>query len=242
MRRSKMNKNVVITTNAPAIGDLLKTTSLISTEQTLDSKESSYKSLQLKLSIYVICFYIVLYILLVYKYELARFQRFLHRLFMTYLINMPVYVKLRLFLAKLNVIYFNFNITNVQSVFRSFSHNISTINNFFLSTAPNANRLGRFVFNNFKTFILLFTNIRKSIETVTVTFAFSMRKLLLVPMRLRNAIRICVYEISNFWRSIEQIIQFIKLPIAVLSVMFKFIKSLSDFLHRLERPKKPRLL
>ena len=241
-----MNKNVEISTNKPVADDFLKSSALFSTEQqsVLDttSQINSYKSFQIKLGIYILLFYSGVFIILTHQYEISRIKHFIYRYFVNYILKMPIITKLKRYQTKLIDLYFNFNITNIQSIFRSFNQTISTINNFFISTAPNANYLGRFIFNNFKSFILLFTHIRRSFTAITVTFAFSLKNIMLVPLRMRNAFRLCIYEISNFWRSVEQIIQIIKLPIEILAVLFKFIKSVGDFLHRIEKPKKPRLL
>jgi hypothetical protein len=238
----KMNENVEITTNHPKSNEIFKSTSIFSTESnTASNRINTYQSLQIKLSIYVLIFYAGLFLIFTHKYELIRLKHIILEFIERNVKHVSFITKIKNIQRNLADLFYNFNITNIQSIFRSFSHTISTIHNFFITTAPNANNLGRLILNNFKTFILLFTNIRQSVSAVSRTFAFSVKKALLFPTKIRNVYRVCAREISTFWRSIEQIIQIVKLPIEILSLIFRFFKGVGDFLHRLEKPKKPKI-
>lgn len=236
-----MNKDVETTTNHPESNGFFKTSSMFSTQPNTTSNETNtYQTLQIKLSICVLIFYTSLFLIFSHKYELIRLKHFMLESFVRNTKRVSIFTKLNQIQRNLIDLYYNFNITNIQSIFRTFNHSISTISNFFITSAPNAN-LGRLIFNNFKTFILLLTNIRKSFSAITFTFAFSLKRVLLFPLRIQNAIRMCAREISKFWQSIEQIIQIVKLPIEILLLIFKFIKGIGDFLHRLEKPKRPKI-
>ena len=85
-------------------------------------------------------------------------------------------------------------------------------------------------------FIYLFRNIRRSIKLIQSTLSINILWILTLPYRITVTIRSLSYEIRNFFKTIEQIIQILRLPIEILILIGKFFSSVGNFLRRIKRP------
>lgn len=226
----------------PSINEVLKTTSILSTHLNQIEPKNSYFYIQIRFIIYITLFYGGLYIIYANKYELTRVKYFLIEVIFDYVLNSPNVLRLRQYQRRFFAVYSSFNIRNIQHQIRTFNQTISTIYNFLISSTPNANKLGSLIFNNIKSFIILINNVSKSISTIATTFSHCLKQVMLFPVKIGHGYRMLANEIKNFWRSIEQIIQIVRLPIEILSLIGRLLKGIFDFLNSIEKPKKPRIM
>lgn len=206
------------------------------------SSKMSYSDIQFRFALYNFLFWSGVFVIITNKYELSRLKHTLIQITFEYISNTSKLKKLLKIKDKIFDAYFRNNIlTDLNATIRTINQLITTVSNFFLTNSANAPNLGKFIFIKLKRFVTLFMDIKRSFQTIIDTFSFNFRRVLLMPVRFRNTLLGCANELKSFWLQIEQIIQIVRLPIEFLSLIGRFVKSVANFLHRLEKPKIDRM-
>jgi hypothetical protein len=197
----------------------------------------SYAALQARYTLIVLSFWSLVFLCLIFKSELNKLKRAIFEYVFYFFIYTPTLARLNGYRLRFLNFFQNFNVTQVQATFRSFSQTLSSIYRFLSSNQANANTLAQYMFNSIKSFLILIGSIRASISAISSTFTFNIRRILYLPIRIKNVLSMCTHEIRMFWRQIEQIIQIIRLPIEFLALIGRVIKKIASFLSRIEKPK-----
>lgn len=227
---------------------------------------SSYAFFQLRIFCYLIIFLFGSFFILTHKYELNRVKHSIVDKFIIYIFNRSQIKRTVDYLKRFfNYVNRNFSYRSIQLKVRSISYALSTIFNYFFhrnstntnladsSYSPSSSLssgslnkktyyLGHFIYEKFKSFFLLFYYIRQSVSAIYSAAPLGlMRSILLWPVRLRDGYRLLASNIGSFRRQMEQMIQIIRLPIAILTLIFRFLANLTLFLKGLQKPKVPKL-
>ena len=198
----------------------------------------SYLRLQARLLVYTILFWLSVNIIYRQRYQLTRVKTLGFDIIQvvitrTGLIRSVRYAKEQL---KLELLRFSF-ITNAQQFLRGFNYTLFKISEFFsLKNVPNAS-LATLIFVKIGEFIQLVKNVNRSLSSIASTFSINVKQILKWPRLIRNALSACSQQIRQFWQQIEQIIQIVKLPLEILSLIFGFIKGVGTFMRRIEAPR-----
>ena len=223
----------------------------------------SYALVQLRLAAYLFLFWTGVFLIVAHKYELARLKHTVADRIFLYIINRSVLRRLFEYLRTLYLSMRSLNFGSARMTMRSFWHAISTILKFFFvrtsshATVNNSNNnsssqgqshlsqhksLGAFLYQNLKTIFILFRKTSQSISSIcSATLPFSLWGLLMLPVTLRdNYVRIRV-GLGRFRIQMEQLVQIIRLPIEILSLIFRLLGSIVNFLQGLQKPKIPKL-
>lgn len=229
------NLNRIIETTGSAINFMSKSTS--NTQQasiTLSSNainNKNYSLLQIKLFIFVIFYWLSLFIVLNHISKISKVKHFLYESIINQLTRLKTSRLVIGILLKIQNRIQVFDIWKISNFIHRFKHTINRINNF----------KGEFI-KSIKSALYILPKILQSISAITSTFSFNIKRVILMPSRIKKAYLAVANEIAKFWRTIEQIIQIIRLPIEILSLIGRFLSSVVTFLKRLEKPRKPKLI
>lgn len=214
---------------------------LVSTKSNSGSIEQqiaqlSYFSLQLRLALFVYLFWSVCVFTTVYWYELKRMRPIFFETVTERVLAMPKIKIIFEYLDQLREMIYHLDIRKLQSVIRTVSRSTSTIKHTILSNRPNAFNL-RQIFYSIKTTLINFNQISKSFSEIGSQVLHGVKRILLIPVRLKTGVQNAKRELANFWKFIEQIIQIVRLPIEILKFISNFVIYIAAFLNRLQRPK-----
>jgi hypothetical protein len=90
--------------------------------------------------------------------------------------------------------------------------------------------------NFIRDLIYLLSNLKRSISLIHSTLSFNILWILTLPYRITVTIRSLSREMKKFFKTIEQIIQILRLPLEILILIGKFLTSVTNFLRRIKRP------
>ena len=233
----KKNLNAFIEHTKPIVNFMIKTTnpsSISSTSSTISSTNiiQNYSYLQAQLFLFVIVFWVILFSFYRNKNKFFNLFKCLHY---ETIVNYALQLKTsRLLLGLLSKLVYKiqvFQIWKINSFIQRVKATILSITNF----------KGEF-FQNITSSIYVVPKFLRSISSIAAAFSFNLKRVLLLPVRIKQAFQIVSYNISQFWRTLEQIIQIVRLPIEVLKLIGKFLSNCVSFLQRLETPRRPKLI
>ena len=203
----------------------------------LVNDQISYGTLQLHLSMYVFSFWTTFVFAAVNRYEI---RKQLQPKFLDSIINkVMTWSKVRQLLNlkdQLKELIYQFDVRKIQAVIRRATRTLSTIKNATLSNRPSPFNL-RQMFTFLKQSLITFNNLSQSFSRLGKSFLYGMKRLLLVPGRIKLGLQTVKKEVANFWKFIEQIIQIVRLPIEVLRTISRLAVNMAAFLNRLQKPK-----
>jgi hypothetical protein len=90
--------------------------------------------------------------------------------------------------------------------------------------------------NFIRDFIYILSNLKRSIALIHSTLSVNILWILTLPYRITVTIRSLSREMKKFFKTIEQIIQILRLPLEILILIGKFFTSVTNFLRRIKRP------
>ena len=211
--------------------------SLSSHDNLVVNDNYEYFRLQMKLACCVHMCWTLIILIRVYNFRLSHVRSGLSKLFVNYLTPGDMFSG-RVSALKDTIMQclFYFNIRHVQYVIQSIKQTLSTITNIILSNRPSTLNLGR-LFTQIKNIFILIQTISKSVSGFAAAVLLSIKQILNMPRKIIGAIRRVKQEIAKFWQTIEQIIQIVYFPIALLSAFGSTFLSITKLLNRLERPR-----
>lgn len=214
------------------------------TENILHSNPNKdwYFLMQLKFAVYALSFWIGIFLILTHKHELTELKINTKKFLINKFILTNKILRLIDYAQRVVKFCFGFNIQEIQNVFKTFTNYIKSISNFFVTRQNVSNNFAVLLFNNIKSSLVLLRTIKNSITSIIAALSFNIKRIVLMPIRIRDSFKKCTNEIKKFWHQMEQIIQIAKLPIEILSLISRFIRSIVYFLQRLEKPKMPRMI
>ena len=212
----------------------------------VSNKQINYLSIQLHFLFYTFTFWIGLFVILSHKYELIRIEKILLEIAYTYIINTKHVqqlnrIKEKLFFTRFNIKRLNDSVKSHLRVMHAIYSYMNKVNTSIKKSnkaedSPRSINLGLFLYHNFKQFIYLAFQLKQSLGSIIRIFSFDIKAILLYPLQLKSAIGSVICQFKSFWRQIEQIIQIIRLPIELLSMIGRFFKGIRDFSKKIERP------
>ena len=233
LRYDKLIKLVEELENMTSVGN----SSLPLHDNPVVSDNYEYLRFQMKLACCVYMCWTLIILTRVYNFQLSHVRWRLSKLFVNYMTPLDI-VNTKVSAIKDTITHclFYFNIRHVQYVIRSIKQTLSTITNNILSNRPSTFNLGR-LFTQIKNIFILIQTISKSVSGLITAFLLCMKQILNLPRKIIAAISHVKKKIAKFWQTIEQIIQIVHMPIALLSAIGGTILSITRFLNRLERPR-----
>ena len=136
-------------------------------------------------------------------------------------------------------------LNRVQDCLQVFDIWPNQMSQFFRTVNTNLLRVNKFkgeFFANIKSVLRLLPKTVQSFKAIAATFSFNLKRVVSLPTRIKRTYLVCACEIAKFWRTIENIIQIIRLPIEILGVIGRFLSSVIDILKRIEKPRRPRII
>jgi hypothetical protein len=213
------------------------------TSTTQSNEYYKYFKFQMKLAFYTMTFWSVVLTLIIHKNELKRLKSTINALiYKAIQIRIDNITNLNYYKERFKNYVSSFEITTLQGPLRKFRQTISRLYEFLINNPNNPNSLAKFLLMNLKSILNLIRNISCSLSSLTNAFSFNIKRVLLVPSKVGKAYRSFSLEVRRFWIQIEQIIQIVRLPIEILSLIGRFIKSVGNFLQRLEKPRMPKVI
>jgi len=217
----------------PMLNAIIKTTS--STHSTLTNSKTTeaYYFFQMKMFALVLFFWIWMFFLSSYFNFLIQLKYYIYKITISQLLNLKTS---RLLISVLNRLQISIQVFDIwpnqmSKFFRTVNTNLLRVNKF----------KGEF-FANIKTVLCLLPKILQSFKAIAATFSFSLKRVVSLPSRIKRTYMLCACKITEFWRTIEKIIQIIRLPIEILGAIGRFLSSVVDVLRRLEKPRRPRII
>ena len=209
---------------------------------TIESTEAQTNSIyfytQMRLFLYVTVFWFTIIILSSNKRTISKLQNQLIDLLIKTIQSTHQIKKLFILKQKLLNILSLLDIRYLRKLFHDLNRLISTIYSFI--GRPNSYKLAQ-MFQQIKHIFILFYNISQSISTYARQISLSMKRILILPITIKNTIIRCRAQIWQFWRVVEQMFQIIRFPIEILSLIGRFFKNVITFLHYLQRPRMPKI-
>lgn len=184
----------------------------------------------------MLLFYMSVYLFKTNQFELIEIKTKITDL-IKYLI-LDSFIKNRINSIKHFIVFKTINqngLIRTRTLFLLFNKSIYNVSNSLYLNIPNLNLL-LFIKINIKSILMTIKIIIKSILNIWNIFSFNIRKILLYPMKIRTTLWKWSEQIKNFRSQIEQIIQIIRLPIELLSLIFVFLRTIGNFLRGIERP------
>jgi hypothetical protein len=129
----------------------------------------------------------------------------------------------------------------VKAFQRRFHFVLSIVDNFKRKTQSSSNLSQLFV-SYFHGFLNLFETTNRLFRSVGYLFSTGVKQATILPKRIKTTYHICVKEIRSFRQTIEQIIQILRLPLAILGLIHKFVVSIILFLNRIKAPRIPKIV
>ena len=203
----------------------------------------SYAQVQLLVTVMVFFFWLVIILTLAYAQYLKGWLQYAKSvcadisLKLNDLIDVARLRKLSDLRDKLHTIYYYVYLGYVHQLFRNCTRFLSTRCFLLLHTQSQVTGLARATLNNIAFVFVLLKTTRRAVATFADTFTHGLRRLLLVPARIRYTYLKCKREIASFWLQIEQLIQIVRMPIEFLLMLGNFLRNVVNFLDRVERPK-----
>lgn len=202
------------------------------------TQAESYLKIQARLLVYTTIFWLVVNLLSRERYHLARLKSLgldLIQLVVTKT-GLVQTVKRTKDQVKLELLRFSF-ISSAQHLLHNLNYAFYKAGEMLtLKNVPNAN-LATLVVAKIGELIRLVKSVNRSIASIVHTFSFNIANILKWPGKIRSALMACSQQIRQFWLQIEQIIQIVKLPLEILSLIFSFIKGVGTFMRRIEAPR-----
>ena len=200
-----------------------------------------YKSLQLKYFCYVLIFWTSFAFFLINPLQLKQIINFLFFPFYL-LIDFLLKKKLKSILE-----YFYFlNIIQSLTIYRVIITRFANLIQYLLQT-KDTNTTATEIYRNlniftklnnfFRNLIMLVSNIKRSLSLVKSIFSLNILWIITLPLRAAMTLKTLSYEMRKFWKTIEQIIQIVRLPIEILLLIGKFLSSVGNLLRRINRPR-----
>lgn len=215
---------------------------------------SYYKQIQLKSLVFVLIFWSTTLLITTHSYQLKKL--FINNILVRLILHVFYQLKQKFkFLftyvdylkpknIRTNYIAIRRNLAKFIELFKSTSYIKSSTSSggggsMVIIRRPNyIQRIGAF----FKSFFVLISNLSRSFAIIKQTFSVNLTAIVTFPYRVARALSVLGGEIRNFRRTIEQIIQIVRLPIQILIVINTFIISVAGFLRRINKPKLSKLM
>jgi hypothetical protein len=201
------------------------------------AKSNNYVQIQFKVSVVVFSFWIFLFLIFWFKQIIYSFVNHFLILFLRRFFQTPKLVRLKSYLKRIGNIFLQFEIRYLRNSIRSFNRSLSGFTNLFFTQTSKVFSLRLIISNKIKSVFVFIVNIRRSVKYGICSFNIYLKQLVLIPVRAKRSFLIFSNQIRTFWLQIEQIIQIVRLPIEILGMIGRFIKTVALFLKRLEKPK-----
>ncbi|RMZ95304.1 hypothetical protein BpHYR1_021784 [Brachionus plicatilis] len=206
-------------------------------------EKMAYLTVQLRFAYYHFLVLSTYYIIRTNRFELSRLRVLVMEKCVQYVLNIRKVKQILSLIDKLLMIYYNYNlIIFIQKMFRYLQNSLTAVSRFIeIDLHAQAPRLGTLIFSKFFFLISLIQRVASSIELMRDNLMFDVRKVVALPVQIKNSISKCRDEIRNFWLQIEQIFLILRLPIELLSLVGRFLQNLISLISSIEKPKMPKL-
>jgi hypothetical protein len=230
------NVNILIDTAKPFINFMFKTTSTFMTSTTESNQfniAQSYSNLQLRIFLIVFTCWSFLFVFIYNQYKFKLIKNYLIEItYRKLIIQLKIFKLITGILTQINNRIQVFDIWKISLFLRTTKKTINSINKFKGN-----------VFFRINSVLCIIPKILRSFQAICATFSsINIRRILLLPFRIKKSFIACKNGIAEFWRTIEQIIQIIRLPIEFLTTIGSLLAGLVTLLKSFEKPRRPKLM